>query len=682
MRRFVNVVIFVLLAFGSSFAQPVNKPHEPVTDSLEEVVITATRKYTVLLSLPYSVSSVNRKQSDDYQYRTTPETLAGVTGVFIQKTNHGGGSPFIRGLTGNQTLLLLDGVRFNNATFRYGPNQYLNTIDAYTVKNIEVVRGSGSVQYGSDALGGVVQVFTKDPAFYDTKTWHGAATVKAATHHMEYTGRGELSYGSKKLAFIAGFTRRNFGDLVGGDTTGKQHPSGYNEVAFDVKLKWKPTINSVVTASHQFVKQNDVPVYHRVQLEDYKYSLFAPQQRQMSYARLEVHGNHRIIEKITATASLQNSFENRSYQKNGSAFSYNEKDKIKTFGLAVDVHSWITKSWTANSGIEYYHDKVNSSKQRTEPATDKRVMQRGLYPDNATIGNFSAYTLHHFAFNKFRIEAGLRYNHFVIKIPDTVTTSFKLGDIVVKPSSMVGNMALLYHIAHKHVAYASFSTGYRAPNIDDMGTLGLVDFRYELPAYDLKPEKTYNTEIGYRFAGRRTAASIAFYYMHLSDLITRVQVTGEQVGGYNVYTKENNQQSFIKGIEASFDIRITKSFDIKAGASYAYGQNLSVKEPLRRIPPFNSRLITTWRKNRLQASIEQVFAAKQNRLARGDRDDNRIPAGGTPAWYVSNIYSGYSFSHFAIRLGFLNLFNEDYRTHGSGINGQGRSASLSLHINL
>jgi outer membrane cobalamin receptor len=110
------------------------------------------------LNLPYSLVQKNAEAIKLGNYRTTPEALVGSSGVFVQKTNHGGGSAFIRGLTGNQTLLMLDGVRINNATFRYGPNQYLNNIDLYTIDQIEVSKGTGSVEYGSDAIGGVIHL--------------------------------------------------------------------------------------------------------------------------------------------------------------------------------------------------------------------------------------------------------------------------------------------------------------------------------------------------------------------------------------------------------------------------------------------------------------------------------------------------------------------------------------------
>ncbi len=657
------------------------EPSDTITQ-LSDVTVTATRKSTGLLSIPYSASLVMVREIATLQYRTTPDALTGTTGVFIQKTNHGGGSSFVRGLTGNQTLILLDGIRLNNATFRYGPNQYFNTIDAATVSKIEVARGTGSVQYGSDALGGVVQVFTKDPTFGKNKSWHGSLRGKAATQDMEYSGRATMEYSSEKLAVVAGYSNKKFGDLVGGGTTRRQSPSGYKEQAADFKLKYQLATNAVVTVSHQWLRQTDVPLYHRVQLENFAYYVFDPQQRQMTYAKLELTSKNKLLDKISLIASLQKSLERRDYQKNGNANKFLEEDKVRTWGNVIDVFSAISKDWTANTGVEYYHDQVNSFKQQITIAGNQSINQRGLYPNNAGSGNFSVYSLHHFTTGKFDVEAGVRYNSVAITIPDTVTTALKLGDITVKPSSLVTNIALLYHIGPNQNVYSSFSTGYRTPNIDDLGSLGLVDFRYEIPAYDLKPEKTYNTEIGYRFINKKIQSSVAFFYMHLTDLITRVQVAGQQVGGYNVYTKQNSQKSYIRGTEISFNYRINNALSVKTNASYLYGQNISDKEPMRRIPPFNGRVFIDYRKQKWGMGTSYLFAGKQGRLAKGDKDDNRIALGGTPGWNLFNLYGNYTINQLSFYIAVENIFNEDYRTHGSGINGMGRSASLTMEINL
>jgi outer membrane cobalamin receptor len=190
------------------------------------VTVTSTRKSTSNLLVPYSVSVVEKAQMDVFGFRTSPEALIGTTGVFIQKTNHGGGSPFIRGLTGNQNLLMMDGIRLNNATYRYGPNQYFNTIDPWTIQKIEVARGTGSVQYGSDALGGVVQVFTQSPSFSKKQKLLTTIRSKMTTQDMEYSGRAQLEYQSDQIAILAGYSGKKFGDLIGGNSTGRQSPSG------------------------------------------------------------------------------------------------------------------------------------------------------------------------------------------------------------------------------------------------------------------------------------------------------------------------------------------------------------------------------------------------------------------------------------------------------------------------
>ncbi|MDX1760228.1 MAG: Plug domain-containing protein, partial [Arenibacter algicola] len=206
-------------------------------NALEEVVVTANRYGSIQHKTPEAIEVVNNNSIQRFQLRTAPEALLLATGVFVQKTNHGGGSPFIRGLTGNQTLLLYDGIRLNNATVRSGPNQYFNTIDVFSVGKMEVLRGSGSVQYGSDAIGGTIQALSTEVETAEKPVWGTDLFTRFVTQDMEQTANAALKYGDKRVAFRANATWRNFGDLVGGDTTGQQIPTGYRELDFDLKGK-------------------------------------------------------------------------------------------------------------------------------------------------------------------------------------------------------------------------------------------------------------------------------------------------------------------------------------------------------------------------------------------------------------------------------------------------------------
>jgi hemoglobin/transferrin/lactoferrin receptor protein len=646
-------------------------PFAQKNDTLTEVTVTATRHSQQQLLAPFSTGVLSSKKAEPFSLRTTPETLMLMNGVFVQKTNHGGGSPFIRGLTGNQSLILVDGIRLNNSTSRYGPNQYLNTIDVFTIDKIEVAKGTGSVQYGTDALGGVLQVFTHEPEFATNKnSWKSKLAGKWMSGGMEKTIRGETGYSTAKSAFTAGVNYRNFGDIIGGDTTGRQSPSGYKELDWDAKFKFQLSKRSQLIFAHQNVHQYNVPVYHKVVLEDFALNEMHPQKRMLSYAKLRIEFAQPLFQTVEFIASHQGTTEGRNSRKNGSATLRKEKDKVNTLGFTVDVNSSFRKYWTANSGIELYYDKVNSKREDITNGTI--VSKRGLYPDNSKYGNYSLYSLHHFSLNKFRIDAGIRYNLFDIRITDTAA-----GKAKFTPSSFVYNAALLYNFGNQSV-YASFSSGYRAPNIDDMGTLGIVDFRYEVPAYSLSPEKSYNYELGYKLQSKKINAGLAIFYMQLKDLVTRIKLDGQVISGYPVYVKENTGAAFIKGMEAEINMQLTKQLDLYTGAAYTYGQNETGKEPLRRVPPFNGRGRLQYQANKFFSAFELMYAGKQNRLAQGDKDDNRILAGGTPGWTVFNLYAGYQFKFLKINSGLQNIFNEDYRTHGSGINGYGRSVFVSV----
>lgn len=238
------------------------------TQSLEEVVVTANRIGTLRMNTPEAISVIDHQSIQNDQLRSASEALMLTPGVFVQKTNHGGGSPFVRGLTGNQTLLLVDGIRLSNATTRYGPNQYFNTIDLFSVEKIEVLHGNGSVQYGSDAMGGTVQAFSHQLEYQQKPAWGSSLLTRIATQGMEQTLHGDLNFSQEKLALRAGVTWRNFGDLVGGDTTGRQSPTGYGELDFDLKGKMRISPASDLTLAFQRVHQREVPVFHKVALED------------------------------------------------------------------------------------------------------------------------------------------------------------------------------------------------------------------------------------------------------------------------------------------------------------------------------------------------------------------------------------------------------------------------------
>ena len=680
-----NILYIIAAAMFSLWAGTVvgqNNDSVPVNDSilphiLSEVVITANRSASRRFTTAEAIEVLKSKAINQNQLRSAPEALSNTPGVFVQKTNHGGGSPFVRGLTGNQTLQMIDGIRLNNATYRYGPNQYFNTLDVLSLESIEVLRGSGSVQYGSDALGGTIQAFSKDVAFNESRKWGSSMLTRFFTQKMEQTIRADVNYRSTKAAFRGGISLRNFGNLMGGDTTGIQSPSSYHELDFDVKGKIRLSSSSVLTLAYQNVHQEDVDVYHKVELENYAVNKMDPQNRRLAYLRLNQNLDAGVFKTLTITASLQNTEEGRESRKNGSSALRYENDKVRTLAFSTEVFTQSRDIWSANSGIEVYNDMVNSTRTDTDLSSGAAVQKRGLYPDGSTMSSIAAFTLHTFGLPKWIFTAGARFNTFVIHVEDET-----LGKTTLNPSALVGNASVMRKLTSASNVFVSANTGFRAPNIDDLGTLGIVDFRYETPNYNLKPEKSFQYQLGYKYQGKKLKGEIYLYRNELYNLIVRNKVAGDSLDGYPVYQKENVERAYIQGVETSFDYMLSPSLSFSGNLTYTYGQNLTKNEPVRRIPPLFGRVVFEYRHSNLWANIEWLAAAKQDRLAQGDKDDNRIPKGGTPGWNIFNINTGYTWHFISFDLRLQNLLNKDYRYHGSGVNGYGRSASLSLHVRL
>jgi len=640
-------------------------------NNLDSITVKSRLVQKNKINLPYSLVQKNAASIKFGNYRTTPEALMGSSGVFVQKTNHGGGSAFIRGLTGNQTLLMLDGVRINNATFRYGPNQYLNNIDLYTIDQIEVSKGTGSVEYGSDAIGGVIHLHSITPSYNQKKTWSTSTSLKYIGQDMEKSNRTTVQYAQKNFAIQSGITLRNFGDLVGGKNVGVQSPSGYDETGVNTIAKVQLNKAGEITITSRFFIQKDVPIYHKVLLESFKINEIAKQERNIHSIQWEKNFSSKYLSKIKVIQSLQYSNEERESNKLNNAIYKYERDQVSSNGTSIDLYSNPTKNWQINSGVDYNADKIESSLIDKNLTTGIAVSKRGLYPNNSSYKSFSVFNLHKIDLQKWHIEAGLRYNSFGIRLTDT-----SIGEVNIHPSALVGNAGISYKLNTNNIVYASLSSGYRASNIYDMGTLGIVDFRYELPSNSLEPEKSLHYELGYKLNTKMVQFDLSGFYLNLKDIITRQKVTGSIINGYQVYSKQNSDASYIKGFETNLALQLNQQFKWSSNLTYTYGQNETKNEPMRRIPPLFGQQELAWKKNNTQILVQHLFAGKQDRLAQGDKDDNRIGKNGTPNWNVFNVSLNQQFKNIFIQLGGINLLNEKYKTHGSGIYAMGRTYSV------
>jgi len=646
-----------------------------LTLDLNEIIYSATRVEIRAFNAAESVSLLSKKNLSLNAQRNIPEILLETPGVFIQKTNHGGGSAIVRGLTGNQILYLVDGIRLNNAITRYGPNQYLNTVDRFSLDRMEVLRGSGSVLFGSDAIGGVINMLSYEPSARDEAGFSSKIISRIGSHNMEKSLHGRVNFQKNNSWISSGITGRNFGDLIGGKKTGYQRPSGYDELGYDIKTKIQIDDRQSIQGLLQFVGQQDVPVYHKYILENFDLNKMDPQKRTLAYVAYTFTPKNGFIQKIKILPSIQKAVESRWSKKKNSLVTSVENDTIQVMGLVAEIHTsqniagW---KWLGSHGFDGYFDKVNSQRIRYKDL-GIQTFERGLYPNNAEQRSYAFFTNQQIENNKFQLSIGNRFQFLSLKIPIE-------GDkiIDVKPSAWVGNLYLSQSVSPSFKVIYGMNTGFRAPNIDDLGSLGIVDFRYEIPNYGLRPEKSTQFQIGYKWNKKQFSSETYLYHNQLKDLIVRNKKGNETIDGYPVYIKENAENGYIMGVETNFQYILSRYLQMTGSLTYTYGQNTSKKEPIRRIPPLFGYVNIQYQKEKYWARLFVQLAGKQQRLAAGDISDNRIGRLGTPGWSVINISNGFNFKKMDINLTLQNVLDKDYKFHGSGINGVGRSLILGF----
>lgn len=655
MQFLVVSLLGVRLAFAS------------LSDTLVTVVVSASRQPIERNRVAFPIFQAKVPNS---QLMNTPELFQSVPGVFLQRTNQGGGSAFVRGLTGNQTLLVLDGIRFNNSTFRFGPNQYLNTIDPFSLDQVEVLRGSGAVQYGSDALSGVVHLSTSKPQFSQAPRWAGHVLTRAISQGMENSALGKVSYQTSKFSISVLAAAKKFGDITRGGG-GFQRPTGFEEQNILVHARQKIGQRIIWENLVQQNSQANVPVFHKVRLENFALNEMTAQKYRRAFSRLSYQGTNALLDQVEFTASVQESIEKRSLQKNGSTTLRSENDAVQTLALIGQVKSRLSSTWTSSMGLESYMDAVQST--RVDQKGAQRINLRGLYPNNSRYSTLSAFSLHEWSLQDLQVHMGLRYQHIMADLPDST-----VGQSKISMGALVYDAGLSYAVGRHVTMFASVASGFRAPNLDDLGSLGIVDFRYELPAYDLKPEISLNKNVGIRVHSPVWKSELVFFHSNLTNLITRIK-TAEVIQNYPVYQKENTVEAYMWGFEWGQQLQLGERWSMANQLSYVYGQNISQNEPMRRIPPLFGQVSMTYEVKKLQTTLRWQGAARQDRLSVGDRADNRMNPKGTPGWGIVSLQMAYQLSpHLRVAMQGENLGHVLYRMHGSGIDGMGRSLHMQL----
>lgn len=674
-------------------------------DVLPETVISASRSAELLRDSPYSISLIGEDELLQNSIRTLPEALKLSPGVMIQKTTHGHGSPFIRGFTGRQNLLLVDGVRINNSTFRSGPIQYWNTVDSSAVDRLELVKGQGSVLYGSDAIGGTLNTLTKSSNFRERLDgWfnNNSLFYRFDSNSRSHVSRFESSFGEGgKWGVLLGVSQKNFGDIRD-SSVGRMDNTGYDEIDADFRLDLAVSDATTLTLAHHRVNQDDVWRWHSTIYNpgwNHGGHVVTPgafaariydQERSLTYLKLDGGEGEGWLKKWSATLSYQKSQDSQ-FQNRALTDIRTQLAEVQTWGLGLQMESDFGDG-SLLYGLDYYHDSVDSAGSRTgkDPRSQRPVADDSSYD---LLGVYGQYRWTPFVdVPKLKTTLGVRFTHAEARIGKNFDPTIGTDISTSKQwQNWVASARAIYEFNERWNTYAGISQGFRAPNLNDLsGNLTSRSGFTALGSLDLEPEKFISYEIGSRFQTERASFSVAAYYTAIDNVIIGVPAT---VGSTTLITS-NGRDGEVYGIEAEASYHLNDQWTLSGHASWQEGyteSNAFVGGPqnrgyLSRIAPLMGSVALRWTHPNEKLWIEGrlTAAATADKLAANDKGDTqRIPTGGTPSYVTASIQAGWQAREdLSLTLALENMTNEDYRIHGSGQNEPGFNAILGVRLDF
>ena len=679
---------------------PQQTGQDPAQPRAEETVVTATGFEQDPLFLPYSIDTIELDWLRTRR-RTFPEILQGRPSVMVQKTAPGQTSPFLRGLTGYHTQLLVDGIPLNHAGMRSGPNQYWSTVDHLTVEQVELVRGPSSVMYGSDAVGGTVNAITRRAAVGGEGTqFHQGSFTRFASAEGSWTQRLEASAnGGSDWGVLGGITFANFGNLQAG--SGELPNTAYRQTAADLRFDRYLGNDVEWTVAAQTMRQLDVPRTHKTiyavpfagSSVGKEWDRDQDQTRDLYYTRARWSGHKGWMDEGEITLSVHRHAEDRDRLRSGDRRDLQGFD-LFDYGLTARFRSEQGSSGQWSWGMEIHRQKADTFRHNFVSGAWTSSGIQGAFGDDSTYDSAALYMQDEIEVRPgFSLIPGVRASYFSLESnrvdnPDSGPAVISVDD---SWTALTGGIRAVWDLNEVSTVYTGLSQGFRAPSLSDVTALDATS-AVETPSTDLGPEHYLQWEIGTKGEGRSWSWQTAAYQTWINDMIVQ-SPTGTLIDSVPEVQKSNDGDGWIRGVEVDLAYAFNRSWNWFGSGSWMRGEVDQViipsytvsREPASRMAPtqFTTGLRWTRDDRRLWGEAWAWVVDNQDLLALRDATDtSRIPPGGTPGYAIFGLTGGYQVSdHATWTLSLDNLGDKDYRVHGSGLNGPGFNVVLTLDLN-
>ena len=711
----------------------------PVTTQIyDEIVVSATRWSQSKSNLPNIISTINAEQVKLLNPQTAADLLGSTGEVFIQKSQQGGGSPMIRGFATNRLLYTVDGVRMNTAIFRAGNIQNVISLDPLAIESTEVSFGPGSIIYGSDAIGGVMSFQTLTPkiSLSKEKIIYGNSVSRYSSINNEFTNHFDIDVGGEKWGAITSFTYSKFSDLKMG-TKGPneylksyyvkridsadvvfensnpliQTPSEYSQINLMQKIRFKTTKDWDFQYGFHYSETSPYSRYDRhLELESTGLPTFAvwnygPQVWMMN--NLNVSNNRKTLfyNELSIRLTHQYFKESRIDRKYNHYRLRTNLEEVQAYSINIDFK----KDWKKHQffyGVEYVLNDVKSTGSAVDIRNGSTISVPDRYP-NSLWRSLAGHINHQFELSKkIHLQTGIRYNTFNINSDFSRHLEFYPFDFThsnIKNSALTGSLGIVYSPDSTWKISINGSTGFRAPNIDDIGKI--FDFssgEVVVPNTSLKAEYAYNGEVSIsKIFEKVVKLNITGYYTFLENAMVRrtFKVNGEDSLLYDgkmsqIYAIQNASSATVYGLNAGIEINFLTYLNFTSRFNYQIGMeemdNGEFSRSRHAAPAFGMSSLT-YQDDRLSVQFYVMYNAEvKNKNLHPDeqmkhiiyaKDSEGKPY--SPGWSTLNIKIMYKFhTNFTVSTGIENLLDVRYRQYSSALVAPGRNFIVSLRANF